>query len=338
MASARPPLLEVEDLYVRFYTRDGVVRAVNGAGFHLRGGETLGLVGESGCGKSVISLSIMGLIPQPPGRIERGAIRLGGLDLLELTSAQMQRIRGNEIAMIFQEPMTSLNPVLTIGFQIAESLRLHQKLPNGEAWRQALKMLEMVRIPDAARRLKNYPHQLSGGMRQRVMIAMALSCRPKVLIADEPTTALDVTIQAQILTLMTQLKEKLGTAIIMITHDLGVISQMAQRVMVLYAGRPVEEAPVTELFLRPAHPYTRGLIASIPRVRTGSEKAGQDRLAEIPGQVPDMRLEIRGCAFAPRCRYVATRCEEQAPPARQIGPGHWAACWETDRVRMNDQS
>jgi peptide/nickel transport system ATP-binding protein len=280
-ASSDNTVLTVNDLGVRFYTRDGVIRAVNDVSFYLKRGETLGIVGESGCGKSVMALSVMGLIPQPPGRIESGTINLEDRNLLSLSERDMRHVRGNEISMIFQEPMTSLNPVLKIGFQISESLMLHQKLSKKEAFEKTVDFLNLVRIPEAAQRMNEYPHQMSGGMRQRVMIAMALSCNPKVLIADEPTTALDVTIQAQILNLMLDLKKKLDTAIVMITHDLGVIAQVADRVMVMYVGLKAEEAPVTELFQRPLHPYTRGLMASIPHiVKTDDTDTAEVRLEE----------------------------------------------------------
>ncbi|MFQ5954237.1 MAG: ABC transporter ATP-binding protein [Kiloniellales bacterium] len=331
--TADRPILRMDDLRTYFYTRDGVVRAVDGVGFKLDRGETLGVVGESGCGKSVTAMSILRLIPQPPGRIESGAIMFEDHDLLNLTESEMRDVRGNEISMIFQEPMTSLNPVLTSGRQIAESLMLHQGLSKKAAFARAVEMLELVRMPDAARRAKEYPHQMSGGMRQRVMIAMALSCNPKVLIADEPTTALDVTIQAQILNLMSELKEKLGTAIIMITHDLGVVAEMAQRVVVMYAGHKVEEAPVHALFARPMHPYTRGLMASIPRLNEAAvEETTRRRLDEIAGTVPSLREEIVGCAFAPRCSFATERCRREPPPLEEKATAHWAACWETERV------
>src|SRR5271155_5267738 len=264
--AAAEPLLDIADLKTWFFTRDGVVRAVSGVSFYVLPGETLAIVGESGCGKSVTALSILRLIPSPPGRIVSGTIRFAGRDLLGLSEAQMRDLRGNDISMIFQEPMTSLNPVLTIGHQIAETLTLHQGLSRRAALDRAIEMLTLVRISEAERRIRQYPHQMSGGMRQRVMIAMALSCNPKVLIADEPTTALDVTIQAQILNLMHELKQKLGTAVILITHDLGVVAETAQRVVVMYAGRKVEDAPVEDLFAAPLHPYTRGLMASVPRL------------------------------------------------------------------------
>jgi len=334
---ANGPLLGVDDLKVRFHMRDGIVRAVNGVSFQLKHGETLGVVGESGCGKSVMALTIMGLIPRPPGRIESGTIHFEGRNLLELTERQMRRVRGNEISMIFQEPMTSLNPVMTVGVQISELLTLHQGLSKKEALNRAIEFLRLVRIPEPARRIREYPHQMSGGMRQRVMIAMALSCNPKILIADEPTTALDVTIQAQILKLMGDLKGSLNTAIIMITHDLGVIADMADRVMVMYTGLKVEEAPVNDLYDQPQHPYTIGLMASIPRVDSlAPNGAPLHRLEEIPGVVPSLRRKITGCTFAPRCRYAVDHCRREMPPLGEKVPGHRAACWETDRV-MADQ-
>jgi len=329
-------LLKVEDLRVRFDMRDGIVRAVNGVSFYLNRGETLGVVGESGCGKSVLALTIMGLIPSPPGRIESGAVNLDRRNLLDLTEKQMRRVRGNEISMIFQEPMTSLNPVMTAGVQISEALMLHQGLSKKQALDRAVEFLELVRIPEAARRIHEYPHQMSGGMRQRIMIAMAMSCNPKILIADEPTTALDVTIQAQILKLMGNLKQQMNTAIVMITHDLGVIADMADRVMVMYTGLKVEEAPVLELFDRPLHPYTIGLMASIPRIDTAVEADGAaNRLEEIPGVVPSLRREMQGCTFAPRCRFAVDQCRRVMPPLEEKTPGHWAACWEADRVRSS---
>ena len=334
--TANATLLEVKDLKVRFYMRDGIVRAVNGVSFHLNRGETLGVVGESGCGKSVTALTIMGLIPQPPGRIEGGSILLEGRNLLELTERQMRRVRGNEISIIFQEPMTSLNPVMTIGVQISELLTLHQGLSKKEALARAIEFLRLVRIPEPAQRIREYPHQMSGGMRQRVMIAMALCCNPKILIADEPTTALDVTIQAQILKLMGDLKGSLNTAIVMITHDLGVIADMADRVMVMYTGLKVEEAPVDELYNQPLHPYTIGLMASIPRVDTetpNGDSAG--RLEEIPGVVPSLRRKLIGCTFAPRCKFAVDHCRRDMPPLEEKAPGHWAACWETERVEAD---
>ncbi len=320
-------LLEIEDLRTWFFTADGVVRAVDGVSYSVKAGETLAVVGESGCGKSVTAMSILRLLPSPPARIVSGAIRFQGRNLLEAGEDEMRRIRGNEISMIFQEPMTSLNPVYTVGRQIAETLELHQGLSTKEADARAVEMLELVRIPEAARRANEYPHQLSGGMRQRVMIAMALACKPKLLIADEPTTALDVTIQAQILELMIDLKDKVGAAIVLITHDLGVVAETAQRVVVMYAGRKVEEATVEALFARPRHPYTLGLMGSIPRLDGGSA-----RLTEIPGIVPRLTKPIVGCAFAERCSYAAARCRAEAPPFEEKAPGHFAACFESARL------
>ncbi|GAB4188854.1 MAG: ABC transporter ATP-binding protein [Thalassobaculales bacterium] len=317
------PVLEVEDLKTWFFTQDGVTRAVDGVSFSVGAGETVGIVGESGCGKSVTALSILRLLPPRIGRTVGGAVRFEGSDLLSLDEAAMRGIRGNRIAMIFQEPMTSLNPVLTIGDQIAEAVMIHQGATRAAALARAAEMLKLVRIPDAERRLKDYPHQFSGGMRQRVMIAMALACNPTLLIADEPTTALDVTIQAQILRLMVELKGRIGAAIMLITHDLGVVAETCQRVIVMYAGRKVEEAPVEELFDRPLHPYTQGLMASIPRV--GGRKR---RLSEIPGIVPSLREPIAGCAFAPRCAQATARCHGEAPSLRELLPGHQVSCWE----------
>jgi peptide/nickel transport system ATP-binding protein len=323
------PLLEVEDLKTHFFTRDGVVRAVDGVSFAIAPGETLALVGESGCGKSVTSLSIMRLIASP-GRVAGGSIRFQGRDLLGLTEAEMRKVRGNEISMIFQEPMTSLNPVLTVGRQIAETLVLHRGLGRADAMERAIEMLRLVNISEPARRAGEYPHQMSGGMRQRVMIAMALACDPKLLIADEPTTALDVTIQAQILDLMRELQAKTGAAILLITHDLGVVAEMAQRVVVMYAGRKVEEASVEDLFARPRHPYTRGLMHSMPRL--GAGHGGRKRLHEIPGMVPSLREPIAGCAFASRCAYAAESCRLGVPPLELKGQGHSVACLEADRL------
>ena len=319
------PLLEVTALQTHFATPDGVVRAVEGLSFTVGAGETLAIVGESGCGKSVTSMSILRLIPSPPGRIA-GSIRFQGQELLDLPEAGMRRIRGNEIAMIFQEPMTSLNPVLTIGRQITETLRLHQGLSARAAEARAAETLSLVGIPAPERRAREYPHQLSGGMRQRVMIAMALACNPKLLIADEPTTALDVTIQAQILDLMRGLKQRIGSAIMLITHDLGVVAETAERVVVMYAGRKVEEAPVAALFARPAHPYTVGLLGAVPKLVAEAGGTARTRLAEIPGLVPSLRARIAGCAFAPRCARADDRCRTEAPALRPLGPGHEAAC------------
>jgi peptide/nickel transport system ATP-binding protein len=327
--SDAPPLLSVEDLRTHFFTVDGVTRAVDGVTFSVNAGETLGIVGESGCGKSVTALSILRLLPQRIGRIVGGRIVFEGQDLLDLDIGAMRDIRGNRIAMIFQEPMTSLNPVLTIGEQIAEAVRIHQGASPAAALARAEEMLTLVRIPDAKRRLGDYPHQFSGGMRQRVMIAMALSCNPKLLIADEPTTALDVTVQAQILKLMIELKERTGAAVMLITHALPVVAETCQRVIVMYAGRIVETAEVTDLFDRPMHPYTRGLMASIPRLGIA---ARQKRLTEIPGLVPDLRQPVIGCAFAPRCTLADDRCRAEAPPLADHGDGHLAACWKPEMV------
>jgi peptide/nickel transport system ATP-binding protein len=326
------PLLAIEDLQTHFFTRDGVVRAVDGVSYAVEAGETLAVVGESGCGKSVTALSILRLVPSPPGRIVGGAIRFEGVDLLQIGEGEMRRIRGNEISMIFQEPMTSLNPVLTVSRQITETLILHQGLTARAAAARAIEMLRLVRIPEPERRARQYPHELSGGMRQRVMIAMALACHPKLLIADEPTTALDVTIQAQILDLMRELKSEIGAAIILITHDLGVVAEMAQRVVVMYAGRKVEEAPVGDLFRRPQHPYTLGLLASVPRLGATLGRAEPPRLAEIPGTVPSLRDPIVGCAFAPRCAYATERCSREAPPLEAKTAAHLAACFESERL------
>jgi len=322
-------ILEVRDLRTQFDTLDGVVRAVDGVSFDLAPGETLGIVGESGCGKSVTALSILRLIPPETGRIASGSIRFEGEELTTLSEEAMKRLRGHRISMIFQEPMTSLNPVLTVGTQIAENVVRHTGASKRAARERAYEMLDLVRIADARRRLDEYPHQLSGGMRQRVMIAMALSCDPRVLIADEPTTALDVTIQAQILDLMLDLKEKTGTAIVLITHDLGVVAETAQRVVVMYAGRKVEEAPVEVLFDNPLHPYTRGLMRAIPRLDVDAEEGGRrPRLQEIPGLVPMLTRAIVGCAFAARCPLATERCRAEPPPVVDVGSGHTVACWE----------
>ncbi len=326
--------LEVEGLKTYFFTRQGVVKAVDGVSFFLRKGETLGIVGESGCGKSITALSLMRLVPDPPGRILGGKVVLDGVNLLELSEAEMRDIRGNEISMIFQEPMTSLNPVLTIGHQISEALILHQNMNKDEALARSTEMLRLVKIPEAEQRVKEYPHQLSGGMRQRVMIAMALACNPKVLIADEPTTALDVTIQAQILDLTLELQKKLGTAMVLITHDLGVIAETAQRVIVMYAGRKVEETDVVSLFGEPLHPYTHGLLASVPHlaIMSGKDSDVEERLTEIPGIVPPLSDLPVGCSFAPRCKFADEKCTGEYPPYEEKRPGHWAACWHSDRL------
>jgi len=317
-------LLEVENLQTHFRTPDGVNRAVDGVAFHVEEGETLALVGESGCGKSVTANSILRLVPEPPGKIA-GSIRFGGTDLLKLSERAMRDIRGNDISMIFQEPMTSLNPVLTVGRQLRETLRLHQGLSGRAAEARAVEMLNLVGIPEPRRRVREYPHQLSGGMRQRVMIAIALACSPKLLIADEPTTALDVTIQAQILDLMQDLKRRVGAAILLITHDLGVVAEVAERVMVMYAGRKVEEAPVAALFRSPRHPYTQGLLGAVPKL--GSSLTGAaTKLAEIPGLVPSLKERIPGCVFASRCAYATDLCRNVAPALETKAAGHIAAC------------
>jgi peptide/nickel transport system ATP-binding protein len=326
------PLLEVDGLKTHFFTRDGVVRAVDGVSFSVAPGETLAVVGESGCGKSVTSLSVLRLIASPPGRIVDGSIRFQGQDLLELSERRMRDIRGNEISMIFQEPMTSLNPVLRIGSQITETLTLHRGLSKEAAVARAIEVLRLVGIPEPASRLDQYPHEFSGGMRQRVMIAIALACDPKLLIADEPTTALDVTVQAQILDLMRQLKARTGTAIILITHSLGVVAEMAQRVVVMYGGRKVEEAPVAALFARPRHPYTRALLGCVPRLRSSLSGNGKARLAEIEGVVPSLKEAIPGCIFAPRCAHASAQCRQSYPPLEEKAAGHWVACWKADEL------
>ncbi len=322
-------LLEVVDLKTYFDTDEGTVKAVDGVSFHLDRGETLAVVGESGSGKSVTSLSVMRLIPTPPGRIAGGQILFEGQDLVRKTEREMRKIRGNDISMIFQEPMTSLNPVYTVGDQIAEAIVLHQGKSYREAMRMAAEMLDLVGIPEPGKRVKNYPHQMSGGMRQRVMIAMALSCGPKLLIADEPTTALDVTIQAQILDLMRKLQDEIGMSILFITHDLGVVAEIADRAVVMYAGRAVEEAEVNAIFAEPLMPYTLGLMNSIPRVDRATEH--QERLQAIPGNVPNPLDLPEGCAFHPRCRFAQERCKEAIPPLEDAGDGHQVRC-----VRWNE--
>jgi peptide/nickel transport system ATP-binding protein len=317
-------LLEIKDLQVHFRTPDGVNRAVDGVSFHVNERETLAVVGESGCGKSVTAMSILRLIQEPPGKVA-GSIRFQGNELLNLSEREMRSIRGNDISMIFQEPMTSLNPVLAVGRQLGETLRLHQGLDKNAAEARAVEMLALVGIPEPRRRVREYPHQLSGGMRQRVMIAIALACNPKLLIADEPTTALDVTIQAQILDLMKDLKRRVGAAIVLITHDLGVVAEVAERVIVMYAGRKVEEAPVAELFRNPRHPYTQGLLGAVPKL--GSSLTGAaTRLAEIPGLVPNMKQRIEGCVFASRCALATDLCRQAAPALEAKAQQHFAAC------------
>ena len=324
------PILQIKDLRTFFDTRDGTVRAVNGVSLELYAGETLCIVGESGCGKSVTAMTILGLLPKPPARIESGEILFEGTDLLKLDEQDMRAIRGNDISMIFQEPMTSLNPVLTIGRQISEVISLHQGVSDRVARDRAVEMLDRVRVPDPHQRVNEYPHQLSGGMRQRAMIAMALSCNPKILIADEPSTALDVTIQAQILDLMRELRDDFGTSIILITHDLGVVAEMGERVLVMYAGGKVEEASVEELFHYPLHPYSEGLMTSIPRLNESLARDGDRvRLQEIPGMVPSLIEEIPGCLFAPRCSYASEQCEAESPELAEHRKHHYAACWES---------
>jgi peptide/nickel transport system ATP-binding protein len=324
---ATEPVLAVEGLRTVFFTRQGLITAVDDVSFTIAPGEIVAVVGESGCGKSMTALSIMRLVPNPPGRIVGGSVRLGGKDLLRLDEAEMRKVRGNEVSMIFQEPMTSLNPVLTIGSQISEAILLHQDLSRSAAMEKTVDMLTLVKIPEPRQRTKEYPHQLSGGMRQRAMIAMALACKPKVLIADEPTTALDVTIQAQILELILGLQIQLGTAILLITHDLGVVAETAQRVIVMYAGKKVEEAAVEQLFEEPLHPYTQGLLASIPRLDLIGGGAALERLKEIPGIVPPLANLPAGCVFAPRCALADAHCRSEYPPYVEKRPGHWAACW-----------
>jgi peptide/nickel transport system ATP-binding protein len=326
------PLLDVRDLAVEFRGRGGTVRAVDGVSFTVGPGETLAIVGESGCGKSVTALSILRLLDEPAGRIAGGSVVFEGRDLASLSEREMRRIRGRQISMIFQEPMTSLNPVIDIGGQIGETLRLHLRLGAAEARERALDMLRLVQIPEPERRLVQYPHELSGGMRQRVMIAMALACDPKLLIADEPTTALDVTIQAQILDIVRALSRRLGMATILITHDLGVVAEMAERVLVMYAGRKVEEAPVRLLLRTPRHPYTAGLLGAVPKLGSSVSGAPVPKLAEIKGTVPSLREPIIGCAFAPRCVLADDRCRREAPALDQVGDGHLAACWRSDDV------
>jgi oligopeptide transport system ATP-binding protein len=316
------PLLEIDNLRVEFHTEDGVVRAVDGISMSIEPGETVGIVGESGSGKSVSSLAILGLVPQPPGKIVSGRAMFDGRDLLRLSERQLADIRGNRIAMIFQDPMTSLNPFLTIGQQLTEVTRLHLHHTHVQAERHAIEMLERVGIPSPARRMDDYPHQFSGGMRQRVMIAMALACKPALLIADEPTTALDVTIQAQILELLKQLQQAEGTAIVLITHDLGVVANICRRVNVMYAGRFVEESPVDDLFARPRHPYTRGLLDSIPRLDSAKQS-----LTPIQGQPPDLMNVPSGCAFHPRCPNIVERCPQEVPPLYPGEPNVRYACF-----------
>ena len=331
-SGAASPLLEIDDLKTYFFTPAGVVKAVDGVSYSVHSGETLGVVGESGCGKSVTALSILRLVADPPGRIVGGAVRFEGRNLLDLGQQQMEEIRGNEISMVFQEPMTSLNPLYTVGHQVSEAIALHQGLPKRRAMVKAVEMLRRVSIPEPEQRAHSFPHQLSGGMRQRVMIAMALSCNPKVLIADEPTTALDVTIQAQILELMRELQQAYGMAVVLITHDMGVVAENADRVVVMYAGRKVEEADVEALFERPAHPYTRGLLQSIPHLDEAGKAGPRLRLNEIKGMVPSLANLPEGCTFAPRCGFATVECRAAYPPLVQHRAGHWVACWHAERL------
>ena len=322
------PLLQVKDLRTYFYTDDGVVKAVDGVSWAVEEGETLGLVGESGCGKSVSALSILRLIPNPPGRIVGGEVFFEGEDLLKVDEDEIRHVRGNKIAMVFQEPMTSLNPVLTIGRQLTESLELHLKLDGGAAQRRAIQLLDMVGISEAEARIDDYPHQFSGGMRQRVMIAMALSCNPKLVLADEPTTALDVTIQAQVLEILARLSRELGTSVIIITHNLGVVARYADRVNVMYAGKIVEMATAKELYAKPRHPYTVGLLKSVPRL----DETRKSKLEVIEGSPPDLISMGAGCPFYPRCTFRVERCAEEMPPLMQVEEKHQVACWEWKTV------
>ena len=328
------PLLRVDDLKTYFYTEEGVVKAVDGVTFHVEQGEILGLVGESGCGKTVSALSILRLIPIPPGKIVSGSVHFEGKDLTRMSEAEIRHIRGNAIAMIFQEPMTSLNPVLTIGRQLTETLELHLKMDRRSATQRAVELLETVGISDARSRINDYPHQFSGGMRQRVMIAMALSCNPKLLLADEPTTALDVTIQAQILELLTRLTRELGTSVIIITHNLGVVARYADRVNVMYAGKIVESATAPELYGQPRHPYTLGLLKSVPRL----DQVRKEKLEPIEGMPPDMVRIPEGCSFRPRCRFSVDRCAVEVPPLLPVDNEHHSACWEWERVAQAAKS
>jgi peptide/nickel transport system ATP-binding protein len=317
-------LLEIKGLKTHFKTDDGWLHAVDGVDLLIDRGETVGVVGESGCGKSVTAKTVLKLIDMPPGKIVAGQVLWKGRDLVPLGPQQMQSIRAKEISIIFQEPMTSLNPVYTVGEQIAESLRLHEGLSRKDALERAVQMLELVRIPTPQRRINDYPHQFSGGMRQRVMIAIALACKPQLVIADEPTTALDVTIQAQILDLLARLKDEMGMAVMLITHAMGVVAEVAQRVVVMYAGKVVEEAPVRELFAHPRHPYTQGLIRSIPRIDFAATQ--HVRLEAIPGTVPKLIDPAEGCRFAARCKHAAPACVQATPPLREVAPGHKVAC------------
>jgi len=324
-----PVLLEVRELRTQFETSAGTVRAVDGISYTVDEGETVGIVGESGCGKSVGALSVLRLIPHPPGRIVGGSIRFAGKDLLALNEEEIRSVRGGQISMVFQEPMTSLNPVLTIGLQLCETMQLHLKFTPEQARARAVELLGMVGISEPERRLQQYPHHLSGGMRQRVMIALALSCKPRLIIADEPTTALDVTIQAQILELMKDLTKRFGVALVIITHNLGVVARYADRVNVMYAGKIVENGTAADIYHRPVHPYTLGLLRSVPRM----DRPRSERLVPIRGQPPDLMREIEGCAYRPRCDYAVARCERDVPPLEAVGDGHAAACFEKGRLQ-----
>ena len=315
-------LLEVKNLRTYFFTRWGTVKAVDGVSFDVSQGETFGLVGESGCGKSITCLSLMRLVPEPAGKIVEGEIRFDGQDLLKYSENQMRKIRGSQISMILQDPMTSLNPVFTVGKQVTEAIKIHRGLKGSLLWRGAERMLEMVRIPSPKVRLKNWPHELSGGMRQRVVGAIALSCEPRLLIADEPTTSLDATIQVQLLNLLSEIQKRTGLALIFITHDFGIIARMCQRAAVMYAGKIVETAPVKKLFDHPAHPYTQALMRSLPKV-----ERKVDKLFSIEGQPPPLHRLPVGCAFAPRCNYTTDKCEVEYPPFFELGPNHTASCW-----------
>jgi oligopeptide/dipeptide ABC transporter ATP-binding protein len=323
------PLLRVRDLVTSFRSDGAVVRAVDSISFDVPEGATVGLVGESGCGKSVTSLSILRLIPSPPGAIESGAIELRGRDLLRLSEREMRDVRGNQISMIFQEPMTSLNPVYTVGSQVVEAIRLHRDVSRGEAWKRAVEMLRLVGLPAPENAARAYPHELSGGMRQRVMIAMALACEPSLLIADEPTTALDVTIQAQILELLRRLQSTLKMSVLLITHDLGVVAEYTSHVLVMYAGRIVESAAVEDLFAEPRHPYTRGLLDSLPRV---DARGTRKRLPMIQGMVPDLRALPTGCRFADRCPMVIDECTKREPELLEVVPGRWSRCFRASEM------
>ena len=323
-------LLEIEDLRTQFFTSAGTVRAVDGISYDVEEGETVAVVGESGCGKSVSALSILRLIPDPPGRIVGGRIRFQGRDLLDLSDREIRDVRGRDIAMVFQEPMTSLNPVLTIGLQLTETLTQHMGMSEAEGTARAVELLGLVGMSDPQRRLKQYPHHLSGGMRQRVMIAMALCCEPKLIIADEPTTALDVTIQAQILELMKDLTKRLGVALIVITHNLGVVARYADRVNVMYAGKIIESGTAHDIYHRPRHPYTLALLRSVPRM----DQPRQAKLDPVEGQPPDLTRLDDGCSFRPRCRFVVDRCSEAVPPLDAVGEGHISACWEKDTLEL----